>query len=288
MTTTVTESSFVHKHIALGERSIHIVEAGMHKRDSIVFLHGWPQDWTEWQRIMELASATHHVIAVDLPGVGGSSSIPGGEKIAMAQLIHEGIGTLKLGTYTLVGHDAGAMTAYAYLRAYPTELRAAVLMDSVIPGLEPWTKVLANPFLWHFAFHNTPELPELLVMGHQRRYFDHFFDLLTKDHGAIGSTARDHYAAAYGTAGALRAGFDWYRGFAKDAEVNRRQTTSIDTPVLYLRGEFEGGNMEEYVAGFHAAGLQSVTTARIPDSGHYSPEENPPAVWNEIGKFVVA
>jgi hypothetical protein len=36
--------------------------------------------------------------------------------------------------------------------------------------------VLANPYIWHFAFHAIPGLPERLVQGNQRAYFDYFFD----------------------------------------------------------------------------------------------------------------
>jgi pimeloyl-ACP methyl ester carboxylesterase len=280
------KSELTHQHIAVGESSLHIVEAGQDHPDSLVFLHGWPEDWTEWQRVMEQARTTYHVVALDLPGVGEShGTVPGGEKAALANTIHQAIQILGLDTYLIIGHDAGAMVAYAYLRKFPAEIKAAVLLSSVIPGVEPWSKVLANPFIWHFAFHSIPKLPEILVMGKQRIYFDHFFDLLTKDHSAIDDAARTHYASAYGSPQALQAGFDWYSAFGKDALANSKDTATIDTPLLYLRGECEGGDMDEYVNGFHTVGISSVTTARIPGSGHFTPEENPEAVWAEIARF---
>lgn len=283
----MTTFEFTHQHIPVGENSLHIVEAGQNHPDSLVFLHGWPEDWTEWRGVMEQACKTHHVVAFDLPGVGESHGTgPGGEKALLADTIHQAIQVLGLDTYLIVGHDAGAMVAYAYLREFPAEIKAAVLLSSVIPGVEPWSKVLANPFIWHFAFHSTPKLPEILVMGKQRIYFDHFFDLLTKDHSAIDDAARTHYASAYGSPQALQAGFDWYRAFGKDAQVNSLDTATLDTPLLYLRGEFEGGDMDEYVNGFHTVGISSVTAARIPGSGHYTPEENPEAVWAEIAQFI--
>ncbi|MEP7289052.1 MAG: alpha/beta hydrolase [Chloroflexota bacterium] len=288
MTHTYIDPKFLHRIITIDGASLHIVEAGQHHPDSVVFLHGWPQDWTEWQCVMEHASATHHVIAFDLPGIGGSSAVVGGEKTAMAKVIHQAIEVLALGMYTLVGHDAGAMTAYAYLRNFSSELQAVVLMSSVIPGIEPWSKVLTNPYIWHFAFHNIPKLPEALVAHNQHLYFDYFFDTLTKDHAVIDNIARDHYAAVYATPEALQAGFDWYRAFAQDAEINSKDTSAIDTSLLYLRGEFEGGDMDEYVDGFHQAGIQSVTAARIFGSGHYTPEENPEQVWTEIVRFINA
>lgn len=280
-------SELTHQYIPIGESSLHIVEAGQNHPESLVFLHGWPEDWTEWQRVMEKASKTHHVIALDLPGVGEShGAVSGGEKAAIAERIHQAVQALRLGTYMIVGHDVGTMVAYAYLRKFAAEIKAAVLISSVVPGLEPWSNVLSNPFIWHFAFHNVPRLPEALVLGKQRVYFDYFFDILTKDHSAIDDAARDRYAAAYASAEALQAGFDWYRAFGKDAEANRKDTANIDTPLLYLRGEFENGSIDEYTSGFHAVGISSVTSALIPGSKHFTPEENPEAVWAEIAGFL--
>jgi pimeloyl-ACP methyl ester carboxylesterase len=73
-------SGLTHQHIPIGDSSLHIVEAGQDHPESLVFLHGWPEDWTEWKRIMEQARKTHHVIALDLPGIGEShGAVPGGE-----------------------------------------------------------------------------------------------------------------------------------------------------------------------------------------------------------------
>jgi pimeloyl-ACP methyl ester carboxylesterase len=285
----MTKPELTHQNITVGDCSLHIVEAGLDHADSVIFLHGWPEDWTEWRRIIEQAGRTHHIVALDLPGIGESPGAgPGGEKAAIAETIHHVVQTLGVRNYTIVGHDAGAMVAYAYLRKFSSEIRAAVLMSSVIPGVEPWTKVLSNPYIWHFAFHNTPRLPEALVTGNQRVYFDHFFDVLTRDPATIDDQARDQYAAAYGSPESLQAGFAWYRAFGKDADTNRKDTSKINVPLLYLRGEFEGGDMDEYVNGFHAAGVTSVTHARIPGCGHFTPEENPEAVWAEIVRFIGA
>ena len=276
-----------HHTIPVGDYSLHVVEAGHDHSDSVVFLHGWPEDWTEWRQIMEIAGRTHHVIVLDLPGIGESyGAAHDGEKTAISETIHQAAQILHLNMPTIVGHDAGAMVTYAYLRKYFSEIKAAILISSIIPGVEPWSKVIANPHIWHFAFHNTSGIPEALVMGNQRVYFDHFYNILTKNPSSIDDSARDHYASAYGSPEALHTGFEWYRAFSKDAETNQKDTAKIDVPLLYLRGEFEGGDMDEYVNGFHKMGINSVMSARIPGSGHFTPEENPEAVWAEIVKFI--
>ena len=67
----------------------------------------------------------------------------------------------------------------------PADLARAVFMDTVVPGVPPWQQVLANPYIWHFAFHAIPDLPERLVQGNQRAYFDYFFDALSPGRSGI-------------------------------------------------------------------------------------------------------
>jgi hypothetical protein len=75
------------------------------------------------------------------------------------------------------------MIAYAYLRRYQ-DVAGVVIIDVVIPGLDPWDEVIRNPCIWHFALHTIPRLPELLVQGHQAPYLDYFFDVLAVKPGA--------------------------------------------------------------------------------------------------------
>lgn len=57
-------------------------------------------------------------------------------------------------------------------------------------------------------------------------------------------------------------------------------------PVLYLRGERGGGNLEDYAAGFKEAGISNLTTGTVADSGHFVAEEQPEAVWETVRRFV--
>jgi pimeloyl-ACP methyl ester carboxylesterase len=175
------------------------------------------------------------------------------------------------------------MAAYAYLRRY--EAARVVIMNTAIPGVAPWDAVIASPTIWHFGLHAVPGLPETLVRGRQAEYFDHFYDVLSADPSRITPDARAAHAAAYGTDASLTAGFDLYRAFAQDAEDNAALTGPVTTPVLYLRGDGEGGDIAAYAEGFRKAGAANLTTATIRDTGHFSQEEQPAAVWAEIHAF---
>lgn len=191
---------------------------------------------------------------------------------------------LGLEGFTLVGHDVRGMVAYAYLREYD-DAKRAVVVDTVVPGVDPWDQVLANPYLWHFAFHTVPALPEKLVQGHQTEYFAYFFDVLAASPASISAQFREEYAAAYRSDAALKAGFDFYRALSQDARDNRALASrgTPRTPMLYVRGGGRRGiDPQAYVAGFRAAGVEKLHLAVIPEVGHFIPEEAPQALWELI------
>jgi pimeloyl-ACP methyl ester carboxylesterase len=278
-----------HSDVPAGAGTVHVVEAGDPSGAPFVFLHGWPTSWRSWEAVLGLAGASGvRAIAIDLPGIGQSaSSRTDGTKRGAAAAVREAIDALGLERPTLVGTDAGGMITYAYLRDYPEELARAVIMNVVIPGLSPWEAVLANPHVWHFAFHTIPSLPELLVAGKERPYFDFFYDATTFDPARLPDARRDAHASAYATPETLAAGFDWYRSMQRDVQDNTSpdRQTAIKTPLLYLRGDHEPGDMDAYVAGFHGAGIERVEDALVISAGHYAPEESPESTWQLIEDF---
>lgn len=60
----------------------------------------------------------------------------------------------------------------------------------------------------------------------------------------------------------------------------------IETPLLYLRGEHEGGNIDDYIDGFKGTGILNVQSSIIPDSSYFAPEEQPEEVWELIVSFL--
>lgn len=270
-----------HSAVTVGDLSVHVAESGDPAARPYLLLHGWPESWRTWLGVMEAADA--RMIAIDLPGIGESTGSAGGGKVRLAEVVHDLVKELGLTGVTLVGHDAGGMVAYAYLRSFG-DVDRVVIMDTVIPGVDPWGDVLRNPYIWHFGLHAVPDLPEELVEGRQARYFDYFYDVLSADPSRITPESRAAHAAAYGSRAALGAGFDLYRAFAQDARDNQAFTGTVDTPLLYVRGDHEGGDIDAYARGLREAGVTRVTTAVVPDAGHFAQEEQPAAVWRIISR----
>jgi pimeloyl-ACP methyl ester carboxylesterase len=281
------EPTFRHGQVTVAGSSLHVVETGDPEAAPFLFLHGWPESWHSWRQIMAVASQQVRAIAIDLPGIGGSTGDPtDGSKRQLAAVVHSLVETMGLKNLTLVGQDVGGMVTYAYLRTFP-DLSRSVIMDVVIPGIDPWEQVLANPSLWHFAFHSIPTLPERLVQGHQGEYFDYFYDAIAADPSKITAEARAVYAQAYATDSALTAGFNWYRTFPQDAAANKEADSQapMATRLLYLRGEKEGGRINDYLDGLRSAGLTRVDHALVPNAGHFTPEEAPEDTWRLIADF---
>ena len=274
----------------IGEHALHVVESGPPGGRPFLFLHGWPESWRTWLGVMDAADAGRsgaRIIAIDLPGIGESVGTAGdGSKLRLAETVHVLVRHLGLTGLTLVGHDAGGMIAYAYLRRFDDAERV-VIMNTVIPGVDPWDEVLHNPYIWHFGLHAVPDLPETLVQGRQAEYFDYFYDVLSADPGRIPVTSRAAYAAAYGRDAALTAGFDLYRAFPRDAADNAAfaEAGAVDIPLMYVRGDREGGDIDAYARGFRDAGVKNLTTATVPDAGHFTQEEHPATIWRIINDF---
>ncbi len=228
-----------------------------------------------------------HVIAVDLPGIGDSQGLPRtNDKRTLASYVASLVGGLGLLDVTLVGHDVGGQIVYSYLRFDSGPLRKAVIMNVVVPGVDPWTEVKRNSKIWHFAFHAVPDLPEKLVWGQQRAYFDYFYDAISARKDGVKEDARKAYANAYSRREALHVGFEWYRAFAQDVKDNLSNTEPpVDTPVLYLRGDHEG-DIQNYLEGFYESGLLNVQGCVIPECGHFAPDEQPGQVGKALRNFI--
>jgi pimeloyl-ACP methyl ester carboxylesterase len=284
----ITESPLRHRQLEVEGVSIHLVEGGSAGRPAVLFLHGWPECWSTFEQVMILLSEAAHVVAIDLPGIGGSKGAPSSnDKRTLAKYARGVIEKLELRDVTLVGHDVGGMVVYAYLHAFPGELERAVIMNTAIPGVDPWSEVERNPHIWHFAFHAVPELPEKLVAGHEADYFAFFYDVLSARPGGVGERARRRYVEAYSTPEALHIGFEWYRAFPNDEKDNlAARGDTVHTPVLYLRGDGERAGLDSYLEGLREGGLRNVRGRLIANCGHFSTDEQPDEVVTALRDFI--
>jgi pimeloyl-ACP methyl ester carboxylesterase len=211
--------------------TLHYVRVG--KGPPVILIHGFPQDWFEYHAIMPRLAKRFTVIAIDLRGVGGSTSTPGGYEAAnMAADVHDLAAVLKLEHVYIVGHDLGGQVAYAFARRYPNALRGAMILDTPIPGIEGWDEIQGHPAMWHVRFMQVPDLPEKLVTGRQAEYFGYFFKF-----GKFTTSEEAHFVKAYASLAQLHAVFEMYRAFPANAQFNEMRHGPCDAPLFVGAGD---------------------------------------------------
>lgn len=250
----------------------------------VVLLHGYAETGLMWRPIMPLLAKSHTVIVPDLRGAGGSAKPPTGyDKKTMAMDIHELTRSLKLERIAIVGHDIGLMVAYAYAAQFPQTTERVVLMDAFLPGIGDWTHVWLLRDLWHFHFHG--EVPLALVKGRERIYLEHFWNDFAADRKrSVPEADRRLYAKAYAQPGAMRAGFEYFRNFERDAaDFATLGRTKLTMPMLVLSGEKAAGTFLIDQARMVATDVRGQVIA---GSGHWLMEEAPKSVIPALLDFL--
>ena len=265
--------------------SLHYVRGG--QGPLVVLIHGYPQDWYEWHKIMPRLANNFTTLAVDLRGIGRSRPTATGYDAAnLAEDIFQLLRTLRLNAPYIIGHDIGGMVTYAYARLHPDSPRGVMILDVGLPGIEPWEEAERLPKLWHFHFHQIPKLPETLVQGHQFEYFREFFSRFTLDPGAIPDADVNRYATAYSTDASLRAGFEFYRAFPANVRFNQSRRNRLNVPLTLAGGEHSAASRNVVLAKtLRSLGVANVATEVIAASGHYVAEERPESVASLIERY---
>ena len=251
---------------------------------AVVLIHGYTQTGHMWTPLIEALAKTHTVIVPDLRGAGASAKpATGYDKATLAQDVHALVASLGYQDATVVGHDIGLMVAYAYAAQYPAQTRKLVMMDAFLPGIGNWKDVWLLRDLWHFHFHG--EVPLQLVSGRERIYFEHFWNDFAADKThSIPERDRKLYAAAYAQPNGMRAGFEYFKAFERDAgDFQQFAATRLTMPVLVLAGEKSGGSFLIDQARLVA---NDVTGQVVKGSGHWLMEEAPAVVMPALTKFI--
>ncbi|MFG2984278.1 alpha/beta fold hydrolase [Streptomyces sp. NPDC048258] len=278
------DGGFTSRHAEVNGTRLHYVEGG--SGEPLVLLGGWPQTWWQWNKVLPALARRYRVIAVDLRGMGGSAKPEAGyDKKTMAADVHALLGHLSIASAHVVGHDIGAMVAYAFAANHPGATCRIALLDVSHPE-EAWARMTLLPqpdvrHLWWFAFNQVQGLPEQLLEGRYHLLLDWLFTAMTTDPASIDAHSRAVYARAYDSPDAIRAGNGWYRAFGQDI-ADLAAYPPVTVPLLALGGEHS--NYERLVAAVPALGTDT-RVVRVDGSGHYLPEERPETVVAELVAF---
>ncbi|MET8003685.1 alpha/beta fold hydrolase [Nonomuraea glycinis] len=263
----------------------HYVAGG--RGEPLILLHGWPQTWWTWRKVMPALAERFRVIAVDLRGMGGTAKPAGGyDKKTMAKDIHELARALGHRSVHVAGHDIGSMVAYSFAANHPAAARKVAMLDVLHPDdsyyefrmLPRPGQASASP--WWFAFNQVRGLPEELIAGQGRDVVDWVFDYLLVDRRAIDNRARAVFGQNYSSPAAIRGGNGWYQAFGQDI-TDLKTYRPVGTPLLGLA---HPGYFPYMRATLPGQGTD-VRVAEIADTGHYLAEEQPAAVTRHFLDF---
>jgi pimeloyl-ACP methyl ester carboxylesterase len=259
---------------------------------TLVLLHGWPEFWLTWRKVMERLAGSFRLVAPDLRGFGDSAkpspgpSAGAGPEVHAADLLAllDALGEARVG---LVGHDVGAYVAQAFARSHPDRLHGLFFFNCPHPGIgSRWAEADHLKETWYQYFHQLPWAAA--HVGRDREscatYFRHFLRHWPKDAHAF-DEAFETWIDNFMKPGNIQGGFDWYLSSARAraavirGEAPKLPPIGVPTRVLWGRHDpiVKAAWADNLAATFSRLELGFAEAA-----GHFvqweSPDEASPAI----------
>jgi pimeloyl-ACP methyl ester carboxylesterase len=118
-------------------------------KDAIVFIHGWSCDLSFWDANIPAFVGRGHLIAIDLPGHGGSDKPQTGYSMDLfAGAVNTVLKDAGVEKATLIGHSMGTPVSRQFFRKFPAKTSALVVVDG---ALKPFgTREQMEPMIARF------------------------------------------------------------------------------------------------------------------------------------------
>ena len=244
-----------------------------------------------------LAEAGYAVLVPDMRGYGDSDKPEGttgydaralaGEFRALVHQIGFGGGKPLL----IAAHDMGAPPALLWAADHPDEvasllyIEAPVMLSAVLQKIIAYTPdAMKEGSMWWWILPLAPDVPERLVVGHEREFLIWFYDRHMARREAITDEDVDEtlrtFAGREGVLGAMGV----YRAAFTSIEQTKPLAVlltghKVKVPVVALGG---GKGLGEKVLAMVKLVAKEVEGETIPDCGHFLPEEYPEVVVRHL------
>ena len=120
---------------------VHYAEQGDARGAPVVFLHGWPDSWFTFSRVLPSLPSTWRAIAVDQRGFGNSDHPESG--YTFQELAADAVAlldALDIERAAFVGHSFGSFVARRVAIAYPERVARLVLIGTGLTPVNPVTR----------------------------------------------------------------------------------------------------------------------------------------------------
>jgi len=288
-TTTTTPGATIegatHGVATLDGVDLHYVTAGT-SGSPVLLVHGFPETWWAFHRLIPRLAATHRVVAVDLRGFGDSGVAGDDHTSAVAaDDLHRLVAHLGLGPVHLAAQDISGGTALRLATAHPDDLLSLTAVEAGLAGfgLEALMDVTRGG-AWHVGTLVTPGVPEVLLAGREHAFLDTLFSAMTAAPGAVTEQDVAELTRTYARPGAWRGAAGLYRSVLAEGDELRKivATTPVRVPVLAV-GAGGGSFTADTLAQVTAA---PVTTAQLDGVGHHAALEAPDALAEAMLPFL--
>ena len=274
-----------HHTVVVNGTELHHVAAGA-AGSPVLLVHGFPETWWAFHRLIPLLALRHRVFAVDLRGFGDSTTASGDETSAtFAEDLHELVTHLDVGPVHLVGQDIGGATVFRLAATRPEDVLSltAVEMGLAGFGLEGLADV-THGGSWHIGVLAAPGIPELLLVGRERELLGGWaFPSMTAVAGAVTNRDVDELVRTYARPGGWRGAAALYRSMLSEGPDLQAlaKERPLTVPVLAVGaggGPFTSRTMTQVTAG-------EVRSVQLDGVGHYAAMEAPEQLAAELLRF---
>ena len=272
-----------HEFVDVKGLRIHVATAGAATAEPLILLHGWPQHWWAWRRLIGPLAEHYRVICPDLPGFGWSAAPPG--RYLKAELADDIIAladALGIERFRLAGHDWGGLVGFHICRKQPERVShyAAAGISHLWVRVEDagigdrlgllarlWYQFLiASPVLGRLVIQRLPAFTkQVLRMGAARP-------------GTFSEADLETFAAQWSEPDRSRACVALYRSFLtrEFSEIAKGafRDDVVGQPVLILVGDRDPVIRANSLAGAEH-NLPNAEIRELPGVGHWVPEEAP-------------
>jgi pimeloyl-ACP methyl ester carboxylesterase len=294
MPRTATIAGFESRFAQVGDVKLHYWLGGDPAGQPVLLWHGFLSTGYAWRKVAAaLVEAGLSVLVPDMRGYGDSdkpAGVEGYDTRALAEEFRALVGVLGFGggrSMLVAGHDMGGPPALLWAADHPAEIlgllyiEAPVMLSQVLQKVITYTpEAMAQGSMWWWVLPLAPEVPERLVVGHERAFLTWFFDRHTAHRESIEPETIDEYLRTFsGREGVLGAMGVYRAAFTSIAQTDPLMVAKVRTPVLAMGGIKGLGAKVGQGVSLVAENVEAHT---LTDCGHFLPEERPHEIVEQI------